>query len=231
MSVFELLDKFLEDFGNKEVLVISSKVVALCEGNVTDKSEGKDELIAQNSVRYITQKLGKWGRKFSITHHTLMASAGIDESNADGVYVLLPKDPQKSANEIREYLCERFGITYAGVIISDSTSLPLKRGTHGTYIAYSGFEALKTYAGTNDLFGRKFVFEQSNMACGLAATAVLAMGEGAEQTPIVKISGFNLMKFQDRNPNKAELDEIQVELDDDLFEPMMSKLPWKNGKL
>lgn len=57
-----------------------------------------------------------------------MANAGVDESNANGKIILLPRDSFKSANALRNYFKKKYSLKNFGVIISDSRSLPLRSG-------------------------------------------------------------------------------------------------------
>jgi len=140
-------------------------------------STDKDALIRQESEYYLPRKLNKYGVMLTIKRNILAPSAGIDESNAEGHYILWPKDPQKTANEIRAYLRKKYRLKKLGIIITDSRTLPLRWGTIGVCLAYSGFKSLNNYIGKKDLFGRKLNVTQSNVADSLAVAAVLAMGE------------------------------------------------------
>jgi len=121
-------------------------------------------------------------------------------------------------------------LSEVGVIISDSTSRPLRRGITGIVLAHSGFLALKNYVGKPDLFDRPFNLSQADIAGGLAASAVLQMGEGNEQTPIAILSDLPFVQFQDRNPNNDELNEINLTLEDDLFAPFLTVVKWEKGQ-
>ena len=71
------------------------------------------------------------------THHGLVcASAGVDQSNAPrpGTVVLLPRDPDASAADLRIRLESRTGARLA-VIIADTMGRPLRNGIVGTAIA------------------------------------------------------------------------------------------------
>ena len=65
--------------------------------------------------------------------------------------------------------------------------MPLRVGTIGKPLAFSGFNPIKSYVGRKDLFGRKSRLTQSNVVDSLAAGAVLMMGEGNEQIPLAII--------------------------------------------
>lgn len=229
-SLLELLDDSLLELKEGSVLAISSKVVALCENRVVPIADAdKDALVVQESQLYL-EPAGKYPYRFTITGNTLISAAGIDSSNGDGHYVLWPSDSQKTANDVRRYLKKRFGIKNVGVIITDSVSKPLRLGTTGVTLAHSGFAALNNYVGTEDLFGREFAVSRANIAEGLAATAVMSMGEGAEQTPLCIIEETSFIAFQDRDPSPEELDLLYFPLEDDVFAPLIANAPWKQGK-
>ncbi len=228
-TLFELLDKFLPKINEGSVIAITSKVVSICEGRVVPIGNiDKEKLIEQEADYYLPGDIGKYGISFSITQNTLIPMAGIDESNGNGDYVLWPIDPQRSANQIHEYLVKRFGLKKVGVIITDSTAIPLRYGTFGIVLAHSGFVAANDYRGKLDLFGRQFKVSISSIAGGLAAAAVLVMGEGDEATPIAIMEDLPFVQFQDRNPTKKELDDFYISMvDEDLFAPFLNNMPWQ----
>lgn len=230
-DIYAVLDESLTKLKEKSVVVITSKIVALGENRVVAKnSVDKEELIRRESDYYLPATISKYGYHFTIVRNTLISVAGIDESNSGGdYYVLWPADPQKSANDIRRYLTDKFGLRHLGVIITDSTIMAMRRGTVGIPIGYSGFKATNNYIGTPDLFGRDFTVSQGGVAIGLAAAGVLAMGEGTEQTPIAVIEDLPLIKFQDRDPNPTELAEFYINREEDLYEPFIGKAGWQKG--
>jgi len=156
----------------------------------------------------------------------LIASAGIDESNGDGYYVLWPQDPQSSANIIREHMRKKFGYP-VGVIITDSRITPMRRGTVGLGLAHSGFAGLRNYVGSKDIFGEyEYKYSYASIIDGLAAAAVVLMGEGAQRTPLILIEDIEFVTFQDRNPQKQELDKLRITLEDDMYSEMLKMIPW-----
>ena len=187
--IFEEKENLL-DFINNQIssleedciVVITSKVVALSQGRV-GKIKDKDKLIKQNSQKIIKTP---WV-PLTLVENEWCINAGIDESNAKNKIILLPKNPFKIAEQIQKSLKKHFSLKHLGVIITDTKSIPLRVGTIGRPIAYTGFNPLKSYIGKKDLFGRKSRLTQSNIADALATSAVLIMGEGDEQVPIVII--------------------------------------------
>jgi dihydrofolate synthase / folylpolyglutamate synthase len=230
-SIHSLLDTYLTSLTEHSIVAITSKIVSLCEGSVVS-SEGanKEDLVVKESQYYLPKEFNSYGFNFTITRNTMIASAGIDLSNGNGNYVLWPRDPQKSANEIRKHLSSKHRVKHLGVIIVDSKTIPLRWGTVGTSIAHSGFSALNDYRGIKDLFDYEMRVTKANIAEGLAATSVLAMGEGAESTPIVVIEDPPHVVFQDRNPTTQELADLALTLEEDLYAPILKSAPWRKGK-
>jgi F420-0:gamma-glutamyl ligase len=97
-------------------------------------------------------------------------------------------------------------------------------------LAYSGFRALNNYVGTVDLFGRPLRTTHVNVVDALAAAAVLVMGEGNEQTPLAVVRDLPFVTFQDRDPSEEELQQLQIALQDDLYGPLFTHIPWHRGE-
>jgi coenzyme F420-0:L-glutamate ligase len=230
ISLLDLIIESIEEIPENSIIAVTSKVVAICEGRIVPK-EGTDfeALIESEAEYYLPKKQSGQGHR-TIAKHTLVSGAGIDESNVKDSYVLLPKDPQKSANEIREGLRHHYKVKDLGVIITDSVSTPLRLGASGAVLGWSGFKALKDYRGTPDLFGRPFKVSRASIAGGLAATATLVMGEGDEQTPIAIVEEVPFVEFEDQNPTEDELKYIIDSFDDDIFSPLLKGVEWKKGK-
>jgi F420-0:gamma-glutamyl ligase len=191
----------------------------------------KDKLVRSEADYYLPDEEIKPGFSFTIARNTLIPMAGIDESNGNGYYVLWPENPQKSANEIRKYLRDKFGLQNIGVVITDSTCMPMRWGVVGIALSYSGFRALNDYTKKKDLFGRTFEVSQAGVASGLAASAVAAMGEGAEQTPLAVISDVPFVQFQDKDPTQKELELFYLkDKDEDLFAPFLNAVKWQKGR-
>jgi len=229
-GLFEILDKYLTSLKEGSIVVITSKIVSICEGRVV-KLDGVDkkELIKEEAEYLLPAEKSKYNITLTIKGNLLIPTAGIDESNGNGYYILWPKDPQKTANEVRKYLRKRFKIKKVGVIITDSKTTPLRWGTTGVAVVHSGFAALNNYIGKRDIFGRKFEMQKANIADALAASAVLVMGEGNEQTPLAVIDDVPFIKFQEKDPTRKALRDLHIDMDDDLYGPLLKSVKWKRG--
>ncbi len=213
-----------------DVLAISSKVVSIVEGRcVPADTTTKEALIKKEAQLYTQPKhTERWGYLFTITHGILGGSAGIDLSNGADHFILWPKNPMQSAERLRKAFMKEYGLKKLGVVITDSTSRPLRRGAMGMALAWAGFEPLYDYRGTKDIFGRAIRVEQANLVDGLAAAAVLVMGEGAEQTPVALMRGVPEKIWKGRT-TKRGWSKFIVPLKDDLFAPFFETAKWKKG--
>jgi coenzyme F420-0:L-glutamate ligase/coenzyme F420-1:gamma-L-glutamate ligase len=118
------------------------------------------------------------------------ANAGVDMSNIDDGYaVLLPKDPDKSADRIRRTLEERAGAPVA-VVISDSFGRVWRIGQTNVAIGASGIAAVRDYRGQVDPAGRELVVTQIAHLDELAGAAELVMGK-LDRVPVAVIRGYS----------------------------------------
>jgi len=230
-NVLAILDAYLPTLHDGTILAITSKIIAICQGRVVPiGTVDKHTLIAQEAEYFLPPDLNKYHMTLTIKHGLLIPTAGIDESNGDGFYVLWPQAHQQTANEVRAYVQRRFGCQHLGIIITDSKTTPLRRGVTGIALAYSGFHALNNYVGTVDLFGRPLRMTQVNVVDALATAAVLIMGEGNEQTPLAVVSDLPFVTFQERDPSAEELQQLRIALEDDLYGPLFSSVQWHKGQ-
>lgn len=166
----------------------------------------------------------------TLKNNIFIPSAGIDESNADKHYILWPKNPKQTAKKIYQWFRKKYRLKNLGIIISDSHTIPLRRGVLGISLAHYGFVPLKDYRGQTDLFGRPFAMTQTNIADGLAAAAVLIMGEGAECTPLAIIRDVSWIKFVSKPPTaKKRFSTFEIKTKEDLYYPLLSGVSWKKG--
>lgn len=230
-DLLAVLDTHIHALSEKSVLVITSKIVSICEGRtVKVGSMDKQELIEQEAQRYIPTDKSKYQISLTITRNMLVPTAGIDESNGNGYYVLWPKDPYRSAKKIREYLVQRFTLSDVGVLITDSHTSPMRWGTSGFCLAHAGFDALNNYIDTPDIFGRFLHVTKASIADGLAAAAVATMGEGNEQTPLAVISDVPFVHFHASAPTSKDIQNLRIDPADDLYMPLIEHAAWEKGK-
>ena len=230
-DILKILDRYILSLKDKSVVAVTSKIVSICEGRVVKRGEiDKDLLIIQEAEYYLPRSSSRYNVLLTIKGNAINFSSGIDESNSQGYYTLWPKDAQKSANSMREYLVKKHKKKNIGVIITDTASIPLRWGQRGVFVlAHSGFLPLNSYIGKPDIFGRKLKMTSASISDALGTAAVLVMGEGAEQTPLAIIEDIPFVKFQQRNPTKKELGKLKMSLSDDLYAPLLEAVKWRKG--
>jgi len=195
---------------DRDVVVVAQKIVSKAEGrtvelaSVTPSAQalalateiGKDprlvEVILSESTRVVRSR-----PNLLIVQHRLgfvMANAGVDQSNVapqDGTHraLLLPRDPDASAESIRRTLAALSGVSLA-VIISDSFGRPWRRGTAGVAIGAAGLPSIIDLRGEPDLFARRLEVSIVGFADEIAAAASLLQGQAAEASPVVVVRGL-----------------------------------------
>lgn len=230
-GLLEFLDANVKKLKDGSVVAITSKVAAILEGAVVPtKGTDKKKLVAREAEYLLDRpRRGAYDATITIKYGVLIANAGLDESNGGGWYVLWPRNPQRTVNAVRRHLMKKFRLRRLGVILTDSRLALLRWGTIGVCLAWSGFDPLKDYIGAKDLFGRKLAMTKAGVADGLAGAAVLAMGEGAERTPLAVIEDASFVRFKKSDPAPAELRNFRIKMQDDLFAPLLKGVRWKKG--
>lgn len=228
----KIITESIDTIDEYSIVAISSKIISLTQGAVVKKdSIKKYDLVMQEAELYTPKDENKYGASITINHGRMIGNAGIDDGNTNGYYSLWPKNLQKITNDLRSFLQERYTIQNLGVIITDSTSIPLQHGPIGIGLTYSGFVPFTTTNGENaDVFGNTGSIVRHNILGGIAAAAVVVMGEGNEQTPITIISDIDFVRFVENNPSIDELQEMHIELENDLFHNIWQTANWIHNK-
>jgi coenzyme F420-0:L-glutamate ligase/coenzyme F420-1:gamma-L-glutamate ligase len=110
-------------------------------------------------------------------------------NNPEDWVLLLPENPDRSANELQREIKTTTDANI-GVLIIDSHGRAWREGTVGIAIGISGLPGLLDLRGKPDLFGFKLRITQVGVADELAAAASLMMGQAAEGRPTVHVRGF-----------------------------------------
>ena len=212
-DLISFIRRYVPVLNDGDILVVSSKIVCLWKGlSVPYKNKKqKEELIRRESEVFLKTKLA-W---LTIKNAMVMTNAGIDESNANGKLLLLPRDLYACAAQLRRELCRIYRLRRLGVIITDSMILPLRAGVIGAAAAYAGFHGVRDERGKKDIFGKPLQTTFVNLADALAAAAAANMGERNERKPLCRIEGAPV-KFV----NKTDETEIVYPPEQDLYAPL-----------
>lgn len=205
-----------------DILVISSKILALTQGRIIElkrikpsaraKALNKTQYgLAREDERFVQLVLDEAdavlpGKMLlTLKDGILIPSAGIDRSNApEGFAILWPEDPWNVAQKLLRSFCAHFHLKKLGVIICDSHCTPLRLGVTGIAIAWAGFFGIEDARGTKDIFGKKLKVTQKAVADNLSSAALVLMGEAAEKTPFVLIKNAPV-KFTDKMQKRSEV--------------------------
>jgi len=210
-----------------DAIVFTSKIIAKREGRVVDLSgvrvSGEAERIAKETekdpriVQLVLNEAKAIVRMMKnhviveTKHGFVCANAGVDESNVEeGKAVLLPKDPQKSARQLKDEIEERSGKAIS-VLISDSFGRAFRDGVTGICVGVSGIPALVDRRGEEDRFGKIAQITKEAIVDEICAAANLVMGEFKEGIPIAIVRGLKLERCE------RDIQELLFNKEDDLF--------------
>jgi coenzyme F420-0:L-glutamate ligase/coenzyme F420-1:gamma-L-glutamate ligase len=194
---------------NGDVVIVTQKIISKIEDRAVDlKVTDINEVLKEES----TQILRKRGETViaRTRHGFICANAGIDKSNIDkGYALLLPVDPNKTANTIRRKIKAEFDSDIA-VIISDTFGRAWRKGQTNVAIGSSGIEPLTSYIGTTDSYGNDLMATEIAIIDELAGASELVMNK-VDEVPVAIIRGYKY-KFSDKST-----DEIIRSDDEDFF--------------
>ncbi|HUK46502.1 MAG TPA: coenzyme F420-0:L-glutamate ligase [Terriglobales bacterium] len=188
-----------------DLLVVKHKVVSKAEGQILrldhvkvsprakawSRSSGADARVVQLALdqsRRIVRK--EKGVLITETRHGFIcANSAVDVSNVDGgrSAVLLPKDPDASAEHLRRKL-KRIFKSQIAVIITDSFGRPWREGLTEVAIGVAGMKALIDYRGRRDVHGYELHATAEAIADEAACAAGLVCGK-LNRTPAAIVRG------------------------------------------
>ncbi|UCE13628.1 MAG: coenzyme F420-0:L-glutamate ligase [Candidatus Heimdallarchaeota archaeon] len=199
---------------DEDIIIIASKVISVIEGgqipiktitNVRQEAKvaaeiaGLDPRFVEVVFQEANEILGAVpGAVLALRNNIIQANAGVDQSNAGGdeFIIVLPRDPIKTAEEIRNEIFVKTD-KKVGVIIADSKTHPLRKGTSGFALAVSGFNPIIDDRGTLDLYGRAMNITTRAIADNLVCGAEILLGETDQKIPIVIARGCKEITFEE----------------------------------
>jgi coenzyme F420-0:L-glutamate ligase/coenzyme F420-1:gamma-L-glutamate ligase len=198
-----------------DIVAVTSKIVSRAEGRFVDLARiepgerarelaeltCKDPRVVELVIRESTH-VSRAAPHVLIVRHRLGfvgANASIDASNAappgaaagSGPWaLLLPEDPDGSAERLRRELSSRSGAAI-GVVVTDSLGRPFRIGTVGCAIGVAGLPPVWDQRGGRDLYGRTLEQTITGLADQVAAAADLVAGQAAEGRPVIVVRGLS----------------------------------------
>ncbi|MDE0194264.1 MAG: coenzyme F420-0:L-glutamate ligase, partial [bacterium] len=118
------------DLQVRDIVVVTQKIVSKAEGRLVEVDHGdtvaRRRVVESEAVRVLRRR----GELIiaETPHGFVCANAGVDFSNVpDGQAALLPRDPDRSAQRIRDGIAAAGGPA-VGVVVSDTFGRPWRRG-------------------------------------------------------------------------------------------------------
>jgi coenzyme F420-0:L-glutamate ligase/coenzyme F420-1:gamma-L-glutamate ligase len=214
-------------FLDRDVLVVTQKVVSKAEGRVLDAAEivpspfaetlareySKDARVVEAVLRE-SRRIVRMDRGVIIAESRLgfiSANAGVDTSNlaSSGQIALLPEDPDRWCRETRDALRRRVGVDVA-VIMSDTFGRPWREGLTDVAIGLAGMSPVIDYRGQADPAGLVLKASVLAVADELAGAAELVIGKFSRM-PAAIVRGYEYL------PGDGRAVDLQRAPEKDLF--------------
>lgn len=187
---------------NGDVVVVTSKIMSKAEGRIIQAAD-RQEAIEAETVRVVATRPRPDGDgETRIVENRLGivgAAAGVDASNtAEGTVLLLPQDPDASAEVIRSRLSAAFGVAL-GVVVTDTLGRAWRMGQTDIAIGAAGLHVVHDHRGGRDAHGQPLDATQIAVADELAATADLVKGKSSGR-PVAVLRGVGHLVAEQNLP-------------------------------
>ena len=203
---FDILNESEIGIEKNDIFIVTQKIVSKSEGMERDLSNYDFEELLQSESKKIIRKRGDL--VIAKTHHGFIcANAGIDKSNVKkNSALLLPEDPNKSADKFRKRFESLANLPIA-VIISDTFGRAWRKGQVNFAIGSSGISPIDSYIGKLDSFDNELNATEIAVIDELASAAELVMKKTID-VPIALIRGFDY-KSSKLNANELIRDDSE----------------------
>ena len=174
-----------------DIIVVTHKVVSKQEGRIVaiPDEDTYRSLVEDEAVEIIRRRGDLVIARTK--HGFICANAAVDRSNvAEGLALLLPVDPDRSAHRLRT-LIEHSAGKSIGLVITDTFGRPWRRGLVDVAIGMSGVPSIVDLRGSMDAHGNELNVTEVAVVDEIAAAADLVMGK-ASQIPVAVLRGLSL---------------------------------------
>ena len=212
---------------DRDIVVITSKVVSKSEGRVIDLATIEPNAFAQryaqawdkdprvvevvlNESKRIVRQVGPV--LITETNHGFVCANSVIDQSSSGAHdrvVLLPEDPDESARTIRRKFRDLgFDIP---VIISDTFGRPWRESQVDVAVGIAGMNPVTSYIGEVDPHGHEFLVQSLCVADEIASAAELVKGN-VSRIPAVVVRGFSY-----QSDEEATMQDVLRDPQNDLF--------------
>ncbi|MGD1838401.1 MAG: coenzyme F420-0:L-glutamate ligase [Nitrososphaeraceae archaeon] len=226
--ILKAIDQSNNNIKDTDIIVIAQKIISKSEGRFVDlnyikPSQKATEIAAHvrkdaKLVHLILKESKKIVKIFNnniiveTKHGFICANAGIDKSNVDknkNQVLLLPEDPDKSANKIRKEV-KKITKKDISVVISDTFGRPFRNGQTNIAIGISGINPVCSYIGKKDMFGHELRVTEIAIVDEIAGASELVMRK-TNKVPVAIVRGLKYSK------NKSKIKYILRDEKLDMF--------------
>jgi putative folate metabolism gamma-glutamate ligase len=223
----EFILNAVDDIDTGDVIAITSKIISLAQNRLIPQDQiDKNALILKEADKVLDTDQNTYGVKITIKDDILIASAGIDASNANGYYILYPQNIRDTTKKLWHDIANKKDIKDFGILVTDSHTSPLRRGITGFALSWYGFDPIHDYKGAPDIDKKPLEYSELNIVDSLAASAVLNMGEADEQCPIAIIKNIPKIKFLNTDQENSITARMEIPMEHDLYSPIFMAAKW-----
>jgi coenzyme F420-0:L-glutamate ligase/coenzyme F420-1:gamma-L-glutamate ligase len=216
------------DLLDGDVVVVSSKVVSKAAGLSVRRSDApprrrlrpfaggstepdrrtatRDEAVEAETVRVVARRRTPRGLAQVVESAAgpVMAAAGVDTSNTEpGTALLLPRDPDRAARDLRVRL-RRLGAPRVAVVVSDTAGRAWRVGQTDFALGCAGLRPVDDLRGTTDTTGMVLQVTERAVADEVASVADLVKGKAAG-LPVAVVRGLESFVVEEDGPGARAL--------------------------
>ena len=169
-----------------DVVVVTSKIISKAAG-LRRVAADRDDVVETETAATVARRGPV--RIVRTRHGLTLAAAGVDNSNVTpGEVLVLPSDPDASADQLRRALEAAVGGA-VGVVVSDTAGRAWRVGQTDLAIGAAGVTVLEDYNGRHDPYGNELRVTARAVADEIAAAADLVKQKVAGR-PIAVVRGL-----------------------------------------
>lgn len=200
-----------------DILVITHSIISVAEGSVYNL----EDLVISEKAKQIARKIDTNPKRVEVAlrestsiikDHPILITitrsgiitdfSGVDESNTpEGSLIILPKNPDKSAQRINQVVSDQLGFNVP-IVITDTQGRPWRKGAVNLAIGVAGMSPFVVNRGKEDLYERELKGSLVCLADQIAAASELVMGQADEGIPVIILRGVN---FKEKSGSASDI--------------------------
>ncbi len=200
-----------------DIVSVTSKIVSKAEDRFV-QADDREQAITDETVRVVARREVPGGSVRIVENRLgiVAAAAGVDSSSVPvGTVLLLPLDPDASAQRIVDRIRARLGIA-VGVVITDTLGRAWRIGQTDAAIGIAGMEAVLDLRGAHDEYGQEMNVTVTAVADEIASATDLVKGKAAGR-PVAVVRGIDDLVDRSESPAPRSARSLLRPRDEDMF--------------